>query len=317
MYKDYFFAVFFMSKQEFFRLLRVLAPVLLLASLPGCIRPGAITPPAATWEDHAALQKIRAQGEGIKGLLLRGHVRITLRGKAGPRIRFVLNWREDQGRQCLRVHGMGPLGMTAFDLLIDEHALWLYIPKYNRVFWQPMIHDPSLNGHGIPASAINPAFLLQEASLALNPWSIVLEQNTLPCRPESTGAHNSPYITIRCQKGRHETAEASFRKDFTVIPDNVTTGDMNIIYHAPAILRGLRNAYYPSSMTIDLTQIPLRLDVQLREITANRVVENPETFNSAPFTALPISPLDELVNALSGRKAGNNLSGPPAGGRKR
>ena len=265
---------------------------LLLALLGGCARPGGVLPPAGgAWDDQAALEKIEAQAKGIRGLFLRGYVRLSYRGRSRPRVSFTLNWRRDREGDHLRVRGTGPLGMTVFDLLMDKKALWLYIPRYNRVFWQPAMpgtgrEEPDASGY-----ALEPALLLREAGLALNPWMVTL------CRYPSSSTGRTD-ITILCRRDGREGARASFRKDFTVCPYRLATRNMEIAYHGPAVLHGLRNACYPAGVEVDLTRVPLHLEVEFRDTRANPLSEPPGTFDSSPFATLPVSSFDELLSAL-------------------
>ncbi len=258
------------------------------AGLSGCgwlVKKQSLPQPAPSISEQEELerllQRLNQKAKKLKNLYLEGYVQVTFRKKNQPKIRFQLYWMENGGRDLLRVKGLGLFGTNVFDLLINTHTLWLYIPKYKRVFWQPMHpHTPPL--------------LIQKAGLILNPWRISIEQGS-KCENASFDRQNGS-LAVKCQGKSLETT--IFFKDYaSITPYLLLSPDVTISYQDHVTLGETKQVIYPARISVDFQKIPLHLAIQVKRGSVDPVPEHrQQIFGHEPFATLPVSPLKELLN---------------------
>ncbi len=226
------------------------------------------------------LQRLKQKGASLKSLSMEGYVQVTFQGKTQPKIRFQLYWMENGGSDLLRVKGLGLFGTTVFDLLINENALWLYISKFHRVFWQPFsCKDPDL------------AFLPQKLGLVLNPWSILSRHQDNQCT-----AHLMPQedkFEVKCQGNGYSTSEI-FIGNASISPHSTQTPEFRIAYKDTRVPAAPEALIYPAEMEVELKKIPLHLTIHIKEVSDQATSKQGQIFNERPFYELPLSSLQKV-----------------------
>ena len=108
-------------------------------------------------------QDLLNRADSIKGLEIRGRLRITVRGKRFPSFNTSIWFFSHEDDLFLRIRGFGPLGVTVFDLLADREEAWIYLPQQGKIFKGNTFFTSYGN------IDVETAIRLME--ICLNPWS--------------------------------------------------------------------------------------------------------------------------------------------------
>ena len=109
------------------------------------------------------MHALRSAAVRYSSLKAGGRLKLVVKGRKQPGIRFRLKWKRASDNLKIRMTGLGPFGVTVFDCLVTDTAVYLYIPSHDRVYAAGL--------RSRLAGSRDMDSIMYEVFLALNPWS--------------------------------------------------------------------------------------------------------------------------------------------------
>jgi len=275
----------------------MLAPLLLLAC-QGCFLfpsppSGNIASPAScrTGDPLADIRKI---GQSIKSLDAFARIQVTVRGRKQPSVRCAVKWSHNANGERMRVTGSGPFGITVFDALLRDNLFLLYIPSHDAVYFADISQGMHTDKTGREMSS-----LAIHARMVLNPWSALDVPDTSRAQCAGFPGIDSAGDTL-CFISQGDGMIRSAFSRLTMTPYVIETDGCRVKY--TGVLEqpepALPCVLYPSSITVQIKDYDLRLDIRVKEVTFNTASPEQPAFDTLPFMSMRLLPLEMLLHSV-------------------
>jgi len=261
------------------------AASLVLAGCAGMLGRGPSPAQAPRVVDGDVLENFARQALRPQSLTARGNLTFSFRGQTQPRIKGLLRWVRTQDDLRVRLTGIGAFGMTVFDCLLGQGALYLYVPSKEAVYVGR--NEEILEGRSF-------GDLIQEVGWFLSPWAVFHAEDweTVPCDRDAADGSGAGGLCLIFFTG----AQLGFAHfdEATMAPFSLELPDISVHYDSPV---GLRDGTpYPSRISARLREFPLTVQVHLKEMKVGSLAPADEMFDPSPFLGLPMLPLQGLFD---------------------